>query len=63
MEQNRLTKKQLQQATDAKPYIVTYLTSIGRLKLAHISTGKGDPNIYHSDSIQIIKDHLSRSEI
>jgi|APSaa5957512576_1039674.scaffolds.fasta_scaffold122510_2 hypothetical protein len=54
MKQKHLTRKELSQLTDVKPYVVAYYTSLGRLPLIHESLGAGDYNVYHPESINIL---------
>ena len=53
-------RKELREITEAPGYLINYLKDCGRLPIIRESQGKGYPTLYHPDSIQIIKDHLTR---
>lgn len=58
---NGLTRGELVDKTEAPPYKIDYLRSLRRLPLIRPSSGPGIPNLYHPDSIKIVKEHLKKS--
>lgn len=56
-----LTRKKLIQLTDAPAYTIDYLNSLGRLPVIKASTGKGSPNLYAPKAIEIVKEHMAKS--
>jgi len=60
--QNYLTRKDLVRETGAPTYTIDYLTNNNRLHLIKKADGRGSLNIYHRDSIEIIKKHLEKNE-
>ena len=60
MQQNALTLKQIQLSTGCPPYVIKYLADCNRLPVIQKSKGRGYPRLYHSDAIDIIKDHMVR---
>ena len=62
MAKNNLTLSKLVKLTGAKPYQVKYLHSLGKLPTIRGSQGAGIPILYLPDSIQIVKDHISRNQ-
>ena len=62
MKNKNLTLSQLVKFTGAKPYQVKYLHSLGKLPTIRGSQGAGIPILYLPDSIQIVKDHISRNQ-
>ena len=59
--QKSLTRKELQRATGAPPYLIEYLYSCGRLPVLQESTGPPRPRLYHPDAEDVIKQHLQRN--
>jgi hypothetical protein len=55
-----LTNGELSKLTGTPYYVIQYLDRLGKLPKEKESTGKGDPSIFHPDSIQIVKNHVSR---
>jgi hypothetical protein len=55
-----LFKRELVKLTGCPPYIVEYLYRCNRLPIVKHSIGPGYPIVFHADSIQIIKNHLSK---
>ena len=58
-----LTRKQLMRSTNCQPYILSYLRECGHLPILHQSAGAGYPILYHPDAVQIIKQHLAKSQV
>ena len=56
-----MTMKDLQRATGAPKYTIIYLRENGRLQIVKESLGRGYPNLYHPDSIEIVQSHLSKA--
>ena len=53
----RLTLKILTERTGAPFYIIRYLYLCRRLPILKDTKGRGNPIIFHPDSIEIVKDH------
>ncbi|MBT7790889.1 MAG: hypothetical protein HN757_18685 [Calditrichaeota bacterium] len=60
IESPKITRKVLMRETSAPYWTIVHLTLSGRLPLEHASMGKGDPNIYQFESIEITKEYLRR---
>jgi len=58
MKNKYYTRKQLCKETGCMPFLVSYLLSIGRLKIANQQSKRGVPNLYLYENIEIIKDYL-----
>lgn len=56
-----LILKDLVKKTGAPRHVIDYLVGLGRLPLIRESSGAGYPRIFHSDSVQIVRDHLKKS--
>jgi len=54
-----LTRKILSSLTGAKPYQISYLTTLGKLPLEHKASGRGDSNIYDKSAIAILNKWIS----
>ena len=57
----RLTLKILTERTGAPFYIIRYLYLCRRLPILKDTKGRGNPIIFHPDSIEIVKDHLRKN--
>ena len=57
----RLTLKILTERTGAPFYIIRYLYLCPRLPILKDTEGRGNPIIFHPDSIEIVKDHLRKN--
>ena len=60
LDEKALTKKQIRKIVGCPGYVIDYLNDCGRLPVVKESKGKGYPTLYHSDSIKVIQDHLSK---
>ena len=56
-----LTKKHIKYILECPGYIIDYLNDCGRLPLVQRSSGKGVPNLYHPNAVEIIRKHLNKS--
>jgi len=59
-EKEAYTRKELQKVTGAPPYTIAYLNECKRLPVIRESRGKGYPVVFHTDSIKVIRDHMSK---
>lgn len=59
---NTLTLKTLTEKTGAPFYTIKYLHTCRRLPVIKESKGQGYPVQFHPDSIQIVKQHLSKNQ-
>ncbi len=55
-----ISRKQLCKETGAPYYVIDYLGLINKLPLLKESNGRGNPTVYHRDSIEIVIKHINR---
>ena len=56
-----LTRTELQKATGAPVYVITYLRDCERLPIVQKSRGKGYPTRYHPDAVKVVKKHMQKA--
>ena len=59
----QLTLKTLTESTGAPFYTIRYLYLCQRLPILKDTEGRGNPIIFHPDSIEIVKDHLRKNSL
>ena len=59
---NYITRKTIMQETGAPHYVVDYLRCAGRLPIVKDSPGAGVPVLFGIKSIEIVKEHIERSQ-
>ena len=60
VEENTLTRTELQRATGAPSYTIDYLRDCKRLPTLYESRGRGYPTLYHPDAVKVVEDHLNK---